>query len=568
MIGVLGAIVMIGVLITVHEFGHFVVAKLSGVKVEVFSIGFGSPIVRRKWGETEYRIAWVPVGGYVRLLGHDPTDTPDPQDAGRSLYDKPPLVRILISAAGPLMNILLPLAIIPPLVWLSSSYDRVPDNQIGGLDEGMPAYTAGLREGDAIVEIDGEPIGAFWQIKREIDAYDPDDGPLAITVERPGEGRRAFQVTPTARTRTDPLLGFTSTEYFIGYMPAFLSNLVAITDPAGPLARAGVRTFDRILRVDGEETPRYVDVERALAALAPSQTVPLAIARDAPLEGDGAPSARASRSSSASWRSPSPTPRPPPAPRPGCAPPTPASRPSTPTTPPRRCSASATACSPSTAAPRASAPSSAASSTTPRGRKAVTVLRDGQQLEVSLAREQVTLSDPFSGDQTVWLPGFTFPAGQVAIVPAPDTPNADRLAHGWYEARTNLARGFRTDPARHRRPLHRLRPRQPARRPALDLLCRRRERPPRHRGLHRDDGHAQPRHRPLQPAPRAPARRRPHPRRRRRDDHPPPALRGDPHPADVRRARAHPQAVHLRDLQRHHPHDPRLDDRLTHQETR
>lgn len=443
MIGVLGALVMIGVLITVHEFGHFVVAKLTGVKVEVFSIGFGSPIVRGRWGETEYRIAWVPVGGYVRLLGHDPTDTPDPADAGRSLYDKPPIVRILISAAGPLMNILLPLAIIPPLVWLSSSYDQVPDNQIGGLDQGMPAYTAGLREGDAIVEIDGEPIGAFWQIKREIDAYDADDGPLAITVERPGEGRRQFEVTPTARTRTDPLLGFTSTEYFIGYMPAFLSNLVAITDPAGSLARAGVRTFDRVLRVDGEETPRYVDVERALAALAPGQTVPLTIARDAPLIGDGAalgdrfPFLQRVEALTLDYTAPAA----------GQPPGMRTANTCIQTLDPDHPAAKVLRVGDCLLAVDGRAQSLGAFLgrelyNAPEVAKTVTVLRDGQPIEVSLAREQVTLHDPFSGDQTVWLPGFTFPAGQVAVVPAPETPNADRLAHGWYEARTNLARGF------------------------------------------------------------------------------------------------------------------------------
>lgn len=443
MIGVLGAIVMIGVLITVHEFGHFVVAKLSGVKVEVFSIGFGAPIVRRQWGETEYRLAWVPIGGYVRMLGHDPTDTPAPEDAGRSLYDKPPLVRILISAAGPMMNILLPLVIIPPLVWLSSSYDQVPDNQIGGLDQGMPAYTAGLREGDAIVEIDGEPIGAFWQIKREIDAYDPDDGPLAIVVDRPGTGRQPFEVTPTARTRTDPLLGFTSTEYFIGYMPAFLSNLVAVTDPTGPLARAGVVTFDRILSVDGAATPRYVDVEQALAAVAPGQQVPLVIARDAPLIGEGAPLGQRftflQRVMPLTLGYTGPTAAEPPGMRTA-----------------NTCIQSLDPDHPAASVLRVGdcllAVDGRAQSlgaflgrelyNAPEVSKAVTILRDGQTLTVQLAREQATFSDPFSGDQTVWLPGFTFPAGQVAVVPAPETANADRFAHGWYEARTNLARGF------------------------------------------------------------------------------------------------------------------------------
>ncbi|MCB9541833.1 MAG: site-2 protease family protein [Myxococcales bacterium] len=443
MIGVLGAIVMIGVLITVHEFGHFVVAKLSGVKVEVFSIGFGSPIVKGKWGETEYRLAWVPVGGYVRLLGHDPTDAPEPEDAGRSLYDKPPLVRILISAAGPLMNILLPLWLIPPLVWLSSSYDTVPDNQIGGLDQGMPAYTAGLREGDAIVEIDGEPISAFWQIKREIDAYDADDGPLAIVVDRPGSGRLSFAVTPTARTRTDPLLGFTSTEYFIGYMPAFLSNLVAIADPSGPLAVAGVRTFDRVQSVDGQATPRYVDVERALVAVAPGQTVTLEVARDVPLDGPAAPlGSRFPFLQKVEALELAYT-----APPAGGAPGIRTANTCIQTLDPDHPAAQVLRVGDCLLAVDGRAQSLGAFLgrelyNSPEESKSVTLLRDGETLTVSLAREQVTISDPFSGEQTVWLPGFTFPAGQVAVVPAPETDNTDRLAHGWYEARTNLARGF------------------------------------------------------------------------------------------------------------------------------
>ena len=179
MLSIVAFIVLIGVLITAHEFGHFAVAKLSGVKVEVFSIGFGSPIFKIQRGETEYRIAWLPVGGYVRLLGAHPDDRPEPEDAGRGVFDKPPWIRILIYAAGPAMNIVLPLAIIAPYVWLSSDFDEVPDNQIGAVDHQMPAYKAGLRDGDAIVGIGDAEIGAFWQIKREIDAYDPDQGPLA-----------------------------------------------------------------------------------------------------------------------------------------------------------------------------------------------------------------------------------------------------------------------------------------------------------------------------------------------------------------------------------------------------
>ena len=109
-------LVLIGVLITVHEFGHFAVAKLFGVKCEVFSIGFGRPLISFHRGETEYRLAWIPLGGYVRMLGQEPVEETNPDNVGRSLNDKSPFVRILIYAAGPAMNLLLPFAIIVPLL--------------------------------------------------------------------------------------------------------------------------------------------------------------------------------------------------------------------------------------------------------------------------------------------------------------------------------------------------------------------------------------------------------------------------------------------------------------------
>ena len=92
MISILAPILLIGVLITAHEFGHCIVAKLSGVRVHLFSIGFGKALVKWNWGETEYRIAYFPFGGYVRMAGQDPMEeeepgTFDPADAGRSLFD-------------------------------------------------------------------------------------------------------------------------------------------------------------------------------------------------------------------------------------------------------------------------------------------------------------------------------------------------------------------------------------------------------------------------------------------------------------------------------------------------
>ncbi|MEE2789349.1 MAG: RIP metalloprotease RseP, partial [Myxococcota bacterium] len=282
MTSILAFIVLIGVLITVHEFGHFAVAKLCGVKVEMFSIGFGKPIVKVVRGETEYRIAWLPFGGYVKLLGQIPGEAiTDDADEGRSLNDKGPFQRILIYAAGPAMNLILPFAIIVPFVTLADRYAEVEGSQVGALDHSMPAWTAGLREGDTITAIDGQSVRTFWQVKRAVETYRPNQGPLSITVRRDQSNQsKVFKVRPKPVQSSHPLLGFSSTDYLIGYQPAFLDPTIAIQSPDGVLARAGLQTFDRINQVNGVKTERLVDVKRELKRLTPGDNVTIHVARE------------------------------------------------------------------------------------------------------------------------------------------------------------------------------------------------------------------------------------------------------------------------------------------------
>ncbi len=441
MLELLAGILLIGVLVTVHEFGHFVVAKLAGVKVEVFSIGFGAPILKAQWGETEYRIAWLPIGGYVRMLGMDPADVAEPQDLGRSLYDKRPLTRILIYAAGPAMNIALPLLIVAPFVWLASDYDEVVDNRIGALDYSMPAYEAGLREGDVIVEMDGAPIDAFWQISERIDGYDPDDGPIAVTVERPGEGRVSVEVTPREEQYTNPLLGFTSTDYKIGYMPAALASDVALTDPIGAAARAGVQTFDRVLRVGEAGTPRYVDVVAALKTLAPGASTTLLVERDLPLEpgADGAsltarfPFLKRTERIELTYTASG---------APGLGPASTCVR----TVQPDHPAAAVLQrgdCLLSVDGQRQSLGAFLMRrlTTEPERPKAVVLLRDGVERTAQLEQVKVTIEDPLAGSYDQWQLGFTIPFER-GLVPAGEVPNENRVAHGWYEARSKLADEF------------------------------------------------------------------------------------------------------------------------------
>lgn len=313
MVSLLAFIVLIGVLITVHEAGHFVVAKLSGVKVEVFSIGFGRAILSKRIGETEYRIALFPVGGYVQMLGMSPEQSlstpeaaqpPAPSDTdgaaapgqsaphpdeGRDLFSKPPLVRIAIFLAGPAMNLILPLFILLPVFLFGERGDQVVDNVVGAVDEGLPAHEAGLRDGDRIVAIGGQPAQAFWQISRAVSGYSADDGPLSVQVERQRLGQEGtetldFSVQPRLLERTDRRVNFSRQSWYIGFQPSALAADVALLGADSALAQAGVQTFDRVLAVGGRPIARYTELVHALMALAPGQQVALQIERDEPID--------------------------------------------------------------------------------------------------------------------------------------------------------------------------------------------------------------------------------------------------------------------------------------------
>lgn len=433
MLTIAATIVLLGVLITVHEFGHFVVAKLSNVKVDVFSIGFGPPLVKIRRGETEYRIAQLPLGGYVRMAGQDPSDPSDSADVGRRLHDKPPWVRILIAAAGPAMNVILPFFILFPFYGLSDIFEQVASNEVGAVDRGLPAWAAGLREGDHIVEINGEPIHAFWQIAKHIDAYDDADGPLRMSVSREDDDEPiALVVRPERVEQTDSVLGFARDPYRIGYQPGFLAPDIAVTDSSGPLAHAGMQTFDRVTSANGEETPRYVDFLRALTQAKAGDLVELHIERAEPPLLDTVPFVRLRREHAIRVRAPADA--------------------STETAWGVRhagaCITTRDPTGPAAALQRGDcilAVNGEAHTLDafllislmhePETPKKLTVLRDGEPRDFEIALEKVVRHNPFAGEITHWRAGLTLLTRPDALVPMNRIKNETRAAHAWY--RTN-----------------------------------------------------------------------------------------------------------------------------------
>lgn len=293
MTGLLAFLVLIGVLITVHEFGHYIVAKAFGVKVEAFSVGFGSPIAQFKWGETEYKLCWIPLGGYVRMLGQmdyelegEESAVTKPEDVGRAINEQTPFVRILIYMAGPVMNLVLPFFILTPFIALSSNYDTVPDNTIGAVDSSMPAGKAGLKPGDQIIGIDDVPVEFFWQIRSEISKYSGAQDTLKLTVKRSISGQTdEVQVRPHPIKMTHPFLGYEITRYQIGYQPAFLNASIGFLNDDNPLYQAGMRTGDRVVQVNGTPIKDMVMFAKAIETLKPGETAAIeAVRNGAPID--------------------------------------------------------------------------------------------------------------------------------------------------------------------------------------------------------------------------------------------------------------------------------------------
>jgi len=254
-------VILIGVLIFVHEGGHFLMAKAFKVKVHAFSLGFGPKLIGFRKGETLYKVSAVPVGGYVKMLGEDPSERIDPADRGRAFTDKPFWQRLLIIAGGPLMNAIFPL-FLHFGVGLTASEVLPPE--IGTIIPGMPAHEAGMRPGDRVVAVDGEPIGSFAEMVSRIE---PRPGrPLEFRVRR-GDAELTMTITPEAVQRS-VLLSEKETVGIIGVMSQYLAPVIGVDGPDTPAGRAGLATFDRIKSVDGQEVERLVDLERLLVGAA------------------------------------------------------------------------------------------------------------------------------------------------------------------------------------------------------------------------------------------------------------------------------------------------------------
>ena len=200
-------LLVLGPLVFVHEYGHYIVGRWCGVKAETFSIGFGRKILG--WTDkrgTEWKMGWLPLGGYVQFAGdRDAVSQPDAgwqqlpaEERAHTFPAQPVWKRALIVAAGPFTNFLFAIAIIAAFAMAYGTYQAPP--VIGQVQPGLPAATAGLQVGDRIAAIDGQPVKGFEDIMAAI-SYDLAK-PVELSVDRAGQ-RFSLNLTPRIITETD-----------------------------------------------------------------------------------------------------------------------------------------------------------------------------------------------------------------------------------------------------------------------------------------------------------------------------------------------------------------------------
>ncbi|OJY30819.1 MAG: RIP metalloprotease RseP [Myxococcales bacterium 68-20] len=254
-------ILFISILIFIHEFGHFAFAKLFGVKVLTFSIGFGPKVLKVRGKETEYCIGLLPFGGFVKMLEEGKAEQPIlPEEKYRTFEAQPLWKRVVIVLAGPAMNLVFPVALYTS-VYLEDKEFLPPT--VGVVFPGKPA-DGKLFAGDVITAIDGEPVQSFPEVQK---AFAKKAGVATrVTIDREGKSVDV-SVTPNDEIEVVEPSELELFEHVgrIGIAPTFAAPVIGIPRTDSPAWRAGLRTFDRITAVNGRKVDTFVDLQKLLS---------------------------------------------------------------------------------------------------------------------------------------------------------------------------------------------------------------------------------------------------------------------------------------------------------------
>lgn len=254
----IGIVLVLGVVILVHEWGHFIAARFFGVRVDVFSIGFGPRLFGYKHGNTDWRVSALPLGGYVRMAGQDMTDVDSgdkgPTGAPDELMSKKRWQRAIISFAGPAVNLIFPLFLLTGyFIVKGQAYPKYTDQQLVvlGLPKDSPAAKAGLQAGDHVTSLNGVTNPTWGTLESEF-SKGVSDRTFQITYQREGQSHSAEVSTA----------GMTEPTLLFGYPPN--RPLVGFVDKEKPAYRAGIRRDDVIESMNGQPLPNWQEMVTAI----------------------------------------------------------------------------------------------------------------------------------------------------------------------------------------------------------------------------------------------------------------------------------------------------------------
>jgi regulator of sigma E protease len=254
----IGMVLVLGVIILVHEWGHFIVARLFGVRVDVFSIGFGPRLFGFKRGDTDWRVSALPLGGYVRMAGQDLSDVDSgekpPTGAPDELLSKKRWQRALISFAGPAVNLIFPLFLLTGyFIIKGQAYPKYTDQSLVvlGLPKDSPVASTGLQPGDRVISLNGVSNPTWGTLESDF-SKGVEKPSFQFTYDHDGQSH-------SAEVSTD---GMTEPTLLFGYPPS--RPIVGLIDKEKPAYRAGIRRDDVIETMDGKPLPNWQEMVTAI----------------------------------------------------------------------------------------------------------------------------------------------------------------------------------------------------------------------------------------------------------------------------------------------------------------
>lgn len=265
-------VVLLGILIFVHELGHFLVARWCGVKVEVFSLGFGKKILQHKRGDTVYAISIIPLGGYVKMFGEQSGEGISEEEKAVSFTHKTVWQRMAIVLAGPLMNFFFAILIFF-FVGMIGEENHKP--VIGDIDKASFAYKSGFRSGDTLKTVNGQEVRSLEDFQKALLLQSNQDTDLSVTVEREGTGQKEeLKFSAPAKENPNPVSRHDFVVDIEGLLPYSLGTTVGVIH-GSVAASLGLKTGDQVTAINGVNIIYWRELETVISTVDGTQNIEL-----------------------------------------------------------------------------------------------------------------------------------------------------------------------------------------------------------------------------------------------------------------------------------------------------